>query len=266
MKSFNVLALTVAATVVLASSGLAADTKSPQIWHSTDLIGKTVKNTANETLGSIEDVVIDAKHGKIVYVAVAHGEVLGFGGKLFAVDPRLILQAQDNSCAILELKKADLDNAKGFDANQWPTEPDSRWQPNKKDGKEEAKKEVKEVANKVADKEKEHDLRRISNLTGMTVRGTDNTDLGRLRGFALNLLDEKVVYTVLAYGGVAGVGTKYYAVPWNALDCKAPDLKEGNNAWAVDACAVDTRAARVRFALGGLGPLWDALGRRQLML
>jgi len=237
MKSFSVLALAVTASVVLASNSLAADNKAQaQIWKSTDLIGKTVKNTSNETLGTVEDVVIDAKHGKVVYVAVAHGEVLGFGGKLFAVDPRLILQATDNSCAILEIKKADLGNAKGFDANQWPTEPDSRWQPGKKEGKEEIKKEVKEAADKVADKgkDKEHDLRRISNITGMAVRSTDNSDLGRIRGFALNLLEEKVLYTVLAYGGVAGVGTKYYPVPWNALDCKAPDLKEGNKVFVLD--------------------------------
>jgi len=241
MKSFSVLALAVAATMVLASNSMAADSKVPaQIWKSTDLIGKTVKNTANEVLGTVEDVVIDGKHGKIVYVALAYGEVLGFGGKLFAIDPRLFLMATDNSCAILELKKADLANAKGFDANQWPTEPDSRWQPAKKEGKEEIKKEVKEVADKVADKkEKEHDLRRISNLTGMTVRAPDNSDLGRIRGFALNLLEEKVVYAVLAYGGVAGVGTKYFAVPGNALDCKAPDLKEGSKVFVLETTKAD---------------------------
>jgi len=152
------------------------------------------------------------------------------------------LQATDNSCAILEVAKADLANAKGFDANQWPTEPDPRWAPGKKDGKEEIKKEVKEVADKVADKskDKEHDLRRITNLTGMAVRSSsDNSELGRIRGFALNLLEEKVVYAVLAYGGVAGVGTKYFAIPWNALDCKAPDLKEGNKVFVVDATKAD---------------------------
>jgi len=244
MKTFSVLALAVTATLMLASNGLAADTKAPaQIWKSTDLIGKTVKNTENETLGTVEDVVVDGKSGKIVYVALAHGEVLGFGGKLFAVDPRHFLQATDNSCAILEIKKADLANAKGFDANQWPMEPDSRWTPKKKGDKEEIKKEVKDVVDKVKDG-KDHELRRISNLTGMTVRSTDNSDLGRVRGFALNLLEAKVVYTVLAYGGVAGVGTKYFAVPCNALECKSPDLKEGSKVFVLDAKKSDLDNAK----------------------
>jgi len=239
MKMFSVLALAVTASLVWTSTGLAADTKT-QIWKSPELIGKTVKNTKGETLGSVEDVVIDVKQGKIVYVAVAHGEVLGFGGKLFAVDPRHFYMSQDNSCAVLEVTKGDFDKADGFDANKWPTEPDQRWNP-KKDGKEEGKKEVKEALDKVKDTKdsKDRELRRVSSIQGMAVHAMDNSDLGRVRGLALNLLEEKVVYAAVAYGGVAGVGTKYFAVSWNALEMKSPDLKDTNKVFFLDANKAD---------------------------
>jgi len=240
MKTFSVLALAATASLVWAQSGLAAD--KTQIWKSTDLIGKTVKNTANETLGTVEDVVVDGKSGRIVYVALAYGEVLGFGGKLFAVDPRHFWMSTDNSVAVLELSKADLEKAQGFDANKWPTDPDSQFAPKKKDGKEEVKKEAREAADKIKDvgkDSKDRELRRVSNIHGMAVKNNEGTDLGRVRGLALNLHDAKVVYAVLAYGGVAGVGTKYFAIPCNALECKALDLKEGNKVFVVDASKAD---------------------------
>jgi len=224
MKTFSMLAL--AATMCLAwtSQAPAAETKN-QVWKSTDLIGKTVKNTANENLGNVEDVVVDTKSGKVVYVVVAYGEVLGFGGKMFAVDPRAFYMSQDNSCAIMETSKADLEKAQGFDANKWPTQADPQWS-GKRGAKGEGAKDTR-VAD-TGSSNKDQELRRLTGLTGMAVRSPDNQDLGRIRGFAVNLQEAKVVYSTLAFGGVAGVGTKYFAVPWNAMECKTLDLKEGN--------------------------------------
>ena len=49
------------------------------------LIGQKVYNSAGEHLGDAEDIVIDAKTGKVAYAVLSFGGFLGMGEKLFAI-------------------------------------------------------------------------------------------------------------------------------------------------------------------------------------
>jgi sporulation protein YlmC with PRC-barrel domain len=49
-------------------------------WLATNLIGKSVVNANNETIGEINDLVTD-QNGKVVAVVVGYGGVLGVGEK-----------------------------------------------------------------------------------------------------------------------------------------------------------------------------------------
>ncbi len=60
-------------------------------------------------------------------------------------------------------------------------------------------------------------MRRVMHLTGLEVKNTENQDLGDLEGFAINASDGRVMYDIISFGGVAGVGEKYAAVPANAV-------------------------------------------------
>ncbi len=64
-------------------------------------------------------------------------------------------------------------------------------------------------------------MRRVTHLTGMEVRNTENQDLGDIEGFAINTSDGRIVYDIISFGGVAGVGEKYAAVPANAVRMQA---------------------------------------------
>ncbi len=60
-------------------------------------------------------------------------------------------------------------------------------------------------------------MRRVTHLTGIEVKNTENQDLGDLEGFAINAPDGRVMYDILSFGAVAGAGEKYAAVPANAV-------------------------------------------------
>jgi sporulation protein YlmC with PRC-barrel domain len=64
-------------------------------------------------------------------------------------------------------------------------------------------------------------MRRVTHLTGMEVKNTENQDLGDVEGFAINTSDGRIMYGIISFGGVAGVGEKYAAVPANALRIQA---------------------------------------------
>jgi len=55
-------------------------------------------------------------------------------------------------------------------------------------------------------------------LLGCAVRNRDGDSLGSICELMLDPKDGCIVYAVLSYGGVVGVGEKLFAVPWAAFD------------------------------------------------
>src|SRR5687768_898378 len=51
----------------------------------TSIIGDKVENTKGEDLGTIDNLMINIHSGRIEYVVLEFGSVLGIGGKLFAI-------------------------------------------------------------------------------------------------------------------------------------------------------------------------------------
>jgi hypothetical protein len=58
-------------------------------------------------------------------------------------------------------------------------------------------------------------------FVGDDVVNAGGEDLGRIAHIVLDVFHGKVVYAVLACGGVFGIGEKLFAVPWSALTLDA---------------------------------------------
>ncbi|MDX1946146.1 MAG: PRC-barrel domain-containing protein [Pirellulaceae bacterium] len=102
---------------------VAARAPATRAMRASKVIGLEVKNAANESLGKINDLVIDDK-GAVRYAALSHGGVLGVGSKLFAVPYRVLALKTniDNDSPYFELNvdKALLEKAPGFASDKWP--------------------------------------------------------------------------------------------------------------------------------------------------
>jgi sporulation protein YlmC with PRC-barrel domain len=59
---------------------------------------------------------------------------------------------------------------------------------------------------------------KASELIGTKVEGTDGKNLGKIRDLVIDPDDGSINYAVLDFGGIAGIGDKYFAVPWEALN------------------------------------------------
>jgi len=241
MKKIAVVVGLVVVALLMVSLTPAADAPaSPYtIVRSLDLIGKTVKNRSGTVLGKVEDYVINIKDGTITYGVVLYGDTLGFGGKLFAVPPQALSLADDQKAVVIDAEKDDFDKAAGFDANKWPTEPDSHWgkkgTPPKDPKKDDPKKDDPKKDDPKKDDEKTTHLRRVTSLMGTSVRNTKGEDIGSIQGLVFSQKDNKVLYAAMNYGGVAGIGGKYFAVPWEALSLQSPTLKAGDRVFILDA-------------------------------
>ncbi len=93
------------------------------------LVGLNVRNPQGEKLGSVEDVVIDLKDGKVHYLAMSFGGVLGIGSKYFAVplDQVRFNHGKEEMYFVIDVPKEKLEKAPGFDKNDWPDFADPNW-------------------------------------------------------------------------------------------------------------------------------------------
>lgn len=102
-------------------------TAPPHVLPANTLIGDHVRNADGEDLGTIEELMIDLGSGRIVYVVLSFGGILGIGDKLFAIPwSAMSLDPNDNEI-VLDVKREMLENAPGFDKEHWPAMADRDW-------------------------------------------------------------------------------------------------------------------------------------------
>lgn len=97
------------------------------VLSATTLIGDKVTNTAGENLGDIKDLMIDLDSGCVRYAVIDFGGFLGVGDKYFAVPWRALTVDQKNECIVFDIEKERLENAPGFDKDNWPDMANDEW-------------------------------------------------------------------------------------------------------------------------------------------
>jgi sporulation protein YlmC with PRC-barrel domain len=91
------------------------------------IIGTDVINAKGDNLGEIKEVVIDPETGRVAYAVVAFGGFLHMGEKLFAIPFSEFKFDHENNKYLLNVTKARLEKAPGFDADAWPLMTDEKW-------------------------------------------------------------------------------------------------------------------------------------------
>jgi PRC-barrel domain len=91
------------------------------------LIGNDVYNAANESLGTIKELMIEMSSGRIGYAVLSYGGFLGMGDRLFAVPWQALKLDTQNRRFTLNANKDQLKNAPGFDKDHWPAMADTSW-------------------------------------------------------------------------------------------------------------------------------------------
>lgn len=115
--------------IILAGSkeGGFMTTKIRQVLSSSSIVGTNVQNSAREDLGEIKDLMIDLSGGRIAYAVLSFGGFLGMGDKLFAIPWEAFQVVQEEEVLILNVAKEKLEQAPGFDKDNWPDMADVTW-------------------------------------------------------------------------------------------------------------------------------------------
>ncbi len=101
------------------------DDITPRVLSATSINGTNVKNTKGESIGEIKDLMIDWNNGKVEYAVLSFGGFLGMGDKLFAIPlEAFTFDSVDSEEAVIDVTKESLDNAPGFNKDNWPNSAD----------------------------------------------------------------------------------------------------------------------------------------------
>lgn len=97
------------------------------VLSSSTLSGEEVVNRAGENLGDIKELMVDVDSGRVTYAVLEFGGFMGMGSKLFAVPLSAMQLDKSNKRFILDQSKERLENAPGFDKDNWPDFADETW-------------------------------------------------------------------------------------------------------------------------------------------
>ncbi len=106
-------------------------TYRPRLVQANDLIGQDVQDRQGQTLGQIDDIVLNASLDKVSYVALQRGGVLGIGAEMYAIPwSALQIDASNNEIQqiTVDIAEQELEQAQGFSSNNWPDQGNQQWE------------------------------------------------------------------------------------------------------------------------------------------
>jgi sporulation protein YlmC with PRC-barrel domain len=101
--------------------------KFRRVLSASTLEGDSVRNAAGEDLGKVDEIMIDIPTGRVAYAVVSFGGFMRMGNKLFAIPWSVLKLDEDEKKFVLDVDKQTLENAPGFDKDNWPDMADTSW-------------------------------------------------------------------------------------------------------------------------------------------
>jgi len=95
--------------------------------RASELIGYNVVNAAGEDLGEIEDLMLGLDSQQVNYAVLSFGGFLDIGEKLFAIPVTALRLDTAQEAVVFDVDEATLENAPGFDPNNWPDTANPQW-------------------------------------------------------------------------------------------------------------------------------------------
>lgn len=98
----------------------------PRFMGAETLIGNDVYSLDDENVGNIKEIMLNTYTGEISYAVLSYDGV-GVGTKLFAVPWEALTLDTENKRFVLDVDNSTLEDASGFDKDNWPDTADEIW-------------------------------------------------------------------------------------------------------------------------------------------
>ena len=129
MKTSTALGTVLGLVFLLGAPYAPADQKEmpSDLAKASDLIGKDVVNSQGQSLGEVQNIVIDTANGRVAYAVLSFGGFLGIGDKYFAIPWQAFQKQPGKDQLVLDVDKDKLKSAPGFNKDHWPDMANREW-------------------------------------------------------------------------------------------------------------------------------------------
>lgn len=216
----------------------------------TKLMDYTVQNSQGENLGEIEDLMVDVTNEEVRYAVLSFGGFLDIGEKLFAIPVSALTIDHQNEVVLFDVDEETLQNAPGFDTNNWPDTAAPEWDAPYRDYWQDRALQSSDAEGSLQDEDvaqgdatspegttQDEDVAqgdtgtegiaedelmaagvvRASEMLGYNIENAAGDDVGEIEDVVVDLNSARVLYAVLSFGGFADLGENFYAVPLRTL-------------------------------------------------
>lgn len=203
-------------------------TRPASRWQkASDLMGKEVVSASSgQDMGDVRELVIEPDGGRVIYYIVDFENELGHGDKWFAIPASLVRLSNDYKNVLLNINSGQINDANGFDSNNWPNIIDQRWGQQIHDAYGQRPYwQIETTDQRTAElRRPPNRWQKAGDLIGKDVRNPQDENLGSLKEIVVDPDSGRILYGVVSFGGFLGMGDKLFAVPWSALKL-SPDYK-----------------------------------------
>jgi sporulation protein YlmC with PRC-barrel domain len=99
----------------------------PDVMAASTIDGNTVISSDGDDVGSIKEIMLDVRQGRIAYAVMSSGGFLGIGDKLLAIPWSALTLDTDKKCFRLAATSEQIRNSPGFNKDAWPLMAEKQW-------------------------------------------------------------------------------------------------------------------------------------------
>lgn len=89
-------------------------------WRASKIIGTNLENSSDETVGEVEDLIVDLKSGEILGIVISSGGFLGVADTLSTIPSTALRYDTKKEVFRTSITKEQLVNAPSFKKSEWP--------------------------------------------------------------------------------------------------------------------------------------------------
>jgi sporulation protein YlmC with PRC-barrel domain len=179
-----------------------------------EVLGKEVKKSAEEKVGKIDEVAVDLEVGRIIYVLVTSGGVVGVGDKTLAVPPQLFRIEPSPKTVSVTVDKSRFDDAPRYDHGQWEetAKPDRIAEIYRHYGQEPRFSGMRTNQTRNTSGNGTY-VMKATKVIGSPVKNLRDEKVGTMDDLIVDLQAGRIVQVIVSSGGFLGLGDSLSAVP-----------------------------------------------------
>jgi sporulation protein YlmC with PRC-barrel domain len=181
-----------------------------------EIMGQEVLNLQNEKLGKVDELGVDVEAGRVAFVILSSGGVLGVGAKTVAVPPRSFSYDAATRALRLDVDKEKFKGAPAFEISKWDesSQTNQLIETYRYYGQQPYFAEMRDNKAPTASPGK---VEKASKVIGLPVVNKENKKCGEVDNLIVDLPMGRIVHIVVSSGGFLGIGDALNAIPPSAF-------------------------------------------------